>query len=49
MTMTAALHLIINRGLRFLILKEEKAERDYEFKVLQLGREFLEKEKRRTG
>ncbi|MFC1892923.1 hypothetical protein ACFLYR_02645 [Chloroflexota bacterium] len=49
MTMTAALHLIINRGLRFLIFKEKKAERDYEFKVLHLGREFLEQEKRRTG
>ena len=45
MTMTAAFHLIINRGLRFMIFVEEKAERDYNLKILQLGREFYGKEK----
>jgi hypothetical protein len=48
MTMTAALNLIIKRGLRFLIFKEEKVERDYVLKVLQLGRELLAKREKKS-
>ena len=40
MTMVAAHCLIVRTGLRYLMAKEEKAERDYALTVLKLGREL---------
>ncbi|MFC1894108.1 hypothetical protein ACFLYR_08900, partial [Chloroflexota bacterium] len=47
-TGTTALHLAIAEGLLSLLAKEEKAEVDRDLRILQLGQEFLKKEKRKS-
>ena len=46
LTVVGAHLLIIKWGLRSLMVKEEKAERNYNLTVLKLGRELLEKRKK---